>query len=209
MSDETTETPNDDLQAQFDKQKSEWEEKFNSLQQERDSFQKAMHEERGKRQALQEQYAQQPQPIQEFDWGNPEQYFATQFDSLKSDFERRNQERDIKSSIRLAKIQHKDFDDAHKAFLEMANTNPQIAQTAISQGDEAGEYMYRTGKAALIEKNGGMDAEIERRAKEIAEEQIKQQLNGAFPTDMLGEQSGINGQGASAMPSLEDLFKAS
>jgi hypothetical protein len=129
--------------------------------------------------AIQQQLTQRPQaqqqPAADF-WDDPQSFMdhrmAQLGDELFQRFEQRQQAQRLDASERAAQAKYADYPDAFAAFEQAVQTNPRLA-VEMAQSADPGEYVYRTGKAALTLSSVGSLEEYEAQLRAKWEAEVK------------------------------------
>lgn len=186
----------------------------------------AVHDERRKRQALEQEIArirqgqppaaptEQPKGF----WDDPE-------GALKAHEQRTEQtvvEARLNTAEMLARSRHPDFDEKVAEFTELLKTTPGLSQQWLASQDP-GEFAYATGKNHLLLKQVGSvealtakvrkETEVELRTKWEAEQKAKEEALERQRRELPPSLSDTRGSAAGTKPawagpqSLEDILK--
>ena len=196
------------------------------LKRKNQAYERAMMDERRKRQEYEQQlavYQQQLAQIQaaqqqnqkseesvsEDDfWDNPQKFFEKAIKPITEEVSSLKTQLHYKTSELAARTRHKDFDDAWNAYLELEREQPEIAELAAKSKDPF-EFAYQQGKTRLMQKQND-PAKLEAELRERIKRELLEEMSGVkLPRESLTtQQSAPSGHVDSSTMGWDDVFRS-
>lgn len=175
----------------------------------------ALLDERSKRQELQRQLdALQPrEPATAPDVFEDQQGFTSH---IQQEIDQRVARAETAFNVKLARIQHDDYDEMAEVFQTLAADNPLLAEQAMRSGnapDFAYTYAQNHRKAEKFSDPNFLNAEVEKLANQKLEElrkaELTQEIDDASPPSLSTQRAagGNSSKGYLGPPSLDSVLK--